>query len=220
MWVELCTPVRNKPGAKPRREAAPQGYTGKSLLDQIKARLQEKFGFRDSCDLIVIFDDLDYPPNGIDDLDFVNQKHQAFEDFIRQLWQNHPELQPINHVIGFAKPELESWVIADWDQTLAKDSDFSEKYKAMQYWLSTERKLKFDCPEDFGLDPNLPQSYHQKLSNAIIAASEQQEGARYSKQIHTARFIKQLDSAIASKKCPEFRRFFTYLSQSCCDPYL
>jgi Domain of unknown function (DUF4276) len=116
-------------------------------------------------------------------------------------------------VIGFAKPELESWVIADWDRTVGRDPDFRGKCKAMQHWLSTERKVKFDSPEDFGLDPAFTESYRQKLSNAIIESSEQQEGARYSKQIHTARFIKQLDSAIAQQKCPEFRKFFTSLTR-------
>jgi flagellar biosynthesis chaperone FliJ len=36
---------------------------------------------------------------------------------------------------------------------------------------------------------------------------------RYSKQLHTARFIKQLDSAIAQQKCPEFRKFFACLTR-------
>jgi len=210
---ELCTPIRNKPGAKPRHEASPQGYTGKSLLEKIKERLLEKFNFKDSCDLIIIFDDLDYPLAEADDLDFANQKHQIFEHFISQLWRNYPELKPINHVIGFAKPELESWVIADWDRTVAKDPEFREKCKAMKYWLSNEHQVKFDSPEEFGLNPIFPQSYHKKLSDAIIEASEQQVGSRYSKQLHTARFIKQLDSAIAQQKCPEFRKFFISLSK-------
>ena len=210
---ELCTPIRNKPGAKPRHEASPQGYTGKSLLEKFKKRLLEKFKFKDSCDLIVIFDDLDYPANQTNDLDFANQKHQIFEVFINQLWKNNPKLKPINHVIGFAKPELESWVIADWDQTVAKDPEFRDQSNAMRHWLSTERKVKFDSPEGFGLDPTFPQTYHKKLSNAVIEASEQQVGLRYSKQLHTARFIKQLDSAIAQQKCPEFRKFFISLSK-------
>ena len=81
----------------------------------------------------------------------------------------------------------------------------------MQHWLVSDRQLSFNNPENFGLDPAFPQSYHQKLSNAIIQASEQKEGTRYSKQLHTASFIKQLDSAIAQQKCPEFHRFFISL---------
>lgn len=184
---ELCTPIRNKPGAKPRHKPLPQGYTGKSLLEKIKERLLKKFSFNDSCDLIIVFDDLDYLANQTDDLDFANQKHQIFENFISQLWKNYPELKPINHVIGFAKPELESWVIADWDQTIAKDPEFRDKCNPMKYWLSNERQVKFDSPENFGLNPTFPQSYHKKLSDAVIEASEQQlVGSRYSKQQHTA----------------------------------
>lgn len=76
-----------------------------------------------------------------------------------------------------------------------------------------DRQLSFINPENFGLDPTFPQSYHQKLSNAIIQASEQKEGMRYSKQLHTARFIKQLDSEVAKQKCPEFRKFFSSLTR-------
>jgi hypothetical protein len=215
---ELCTPIKNKPGPKPRKFAAnelpnPQGYTGKSLLEQIKTKLIQKLNFKDTCDLIVIFDDLDYPSIANNQLDFAEQKRQDIENFLQQIWKNNPNIPPVNHIIGFAKPELESWVIADWDQTLAKDPDFRDRCKAMQHWLVTDLQLSFSNPENFGLDPAFPQSYHQKLSNAIIQASEQKEGMRYSKQLHTARFIKQLDSEVAKQKCPEFRKFFSSLTR-------
>lgn len=215
---ELCTPFINKVGAKPKRLRAgelpkPQGYTDKSLLDQIKERLIKKLNFKDTCDLIVIFDDLDYPSTATNGLDFAEQKHQKFEDFLSQIWQNHPELKPVKHVIGFAKPELESWVIADWEKTVGKAPEFRERSKSMQHWLVTECKVSFSSPEEFGLDPKVEKSYHKKLSDAIIESSEKQEGKKYSKQIHTARFIKELDSAIAQQKCPEFRKFFVSLSQ-------
>jgi Domain of unknown function (DUF4276) len=200
----LCAPIRKKPGPKPRSSIITQGFTSESLIEQIKIRLQEKFNFKDSCDLILIFDDLDY--------DFADQKRQEFEDFLNQLWQKYPELSPIKQIIGFAKPELESWVIADWDQTVGRDPEFRKKHKAMQHWLVSDQQVSFSSPEDFGLNPAITQSYNQKLSNAIIEASEQSEGTRYSKQQHTSRFIKNLDSAIAQQKCPEFRKFFTSLS--------
>lgn len=131
---ELCTPIKSKPGAKPRLgKASPQGYTGKSLLGEIKKRLRGKLNFKDSCELIAIFDDLDYPSTTNNILDFAEQKHQEFENFLKQIRQDYPELQTIKHVIGFAKPELESWVIADWDRTVGKDPDFREKSKAMQH---------------------------------------------------------------------------------------
>ena len=219
---QRVTPVSNKEGikpnklgAKPKTDRASQGLTGKSLLKEIEERLNHKFRLNDPmCDLILIFDDLDYPPQGTNDPnEFCQQKSQEFADLLNQVWKNNPNIPPVNHIIGFAKPELESWVIADWDQTLARDPEFRDKCKAMQHWLVTDRQLSFSNPENFGLDPTFPQSYHQKLSNAIIQASEQKEGMRYSKQLHTARFIKQLDSAIAQQKCPEFRKFFSSLTQ-------
>ena len=210
---KLCTPIRNKPAPKFRREAPSQGYTGRSLLDQIKAQLYIKLDLKDPCDLIVIFDDLDYPLTEAQELNFADQKRQTFEDFLKQIWKKYPERPPIDHIIGFAKPELESWVIADWEQTVAKSPEFRERSKSMQHWLATKRKVSFSSPEDFGLDSSFEKSYHKKLSDVIIEASEKQEGIRYSKQIHTARFIRNLDSAIAKQKCPEFRKFFITLSR-------
>ncbi len=218
---QRVTPVSNKEGikpnklgAKPKTDRASQGLTGKSLLKEIEERLNHKFRLNDPmCDLILIFDDLDYPPQGINDPnDLCQQKTQEFVDLLNQVWKNNPNIPPVNHIIGFAKPELESWVIADWEQTLAKAPEFRGRCKAMQHWLVTDRQLSFSNPEDFGLDPEFPHSYHQKLSNAIIQASEQEEGMRYSKQTHTARFISQLDSAITQQKCPEFRKFFVGLT--------
>ncbi len=105
-------------------------------------------------------------------------------------------------------------MIVDWEQTVGKAPEFRERSKSMQHWLATERKVSFSSPENFGLDSNFENSYHKKLSDAmIIEASEKQEGAIYSKQIHTARFMRNLDSAITQQKCPEFRKFFTTLSR-------
>jgi Domain of unknown function (DUF4276) len=203
---QLCTPIKKKPGGKPRLGIVSQGFTGKSLLEQIKTRLQEKLKLKHTCDLILVFDDLDY--------DSADQKRQEFESALNQIWQKYPGLSPVKQIIGFAKPELESWVIADWDKTVGRDPEFRKKHKAMQHWLVSDQQVSFSSPEDFGLNPAISQCYHKKLSNAIIQASEQSEGTSYSKQLHTARFIKNLDPAIAQQKCPEFRKFFTSLSQA------
>ena len=220
---QRITPVSNKEGIKPNKinaklktKRASQGLTGKSLLKEIEERLTHKFKLKDPlCDLILIFDDLDYPPlYSNDPNEFSQQKHQEFENVLNKVWGKHPQIVPINHVIGFAKPELESWIVAEWYQTVAKDTDFREKAEAMRRWLANERKLLFSSPEDFGLDPEVEENYHKKLSDTIIeSAKEQEVEKRYSKRIHTARFIKQLDSAIAQQKCPEFRKFFTTLSR-------
>ena len=213
---QRITPVSNKDGRKPKKFPSPQGLTGKSLLKEVEDRLTHKFKLNDPlCQLILIFDDLDYPPlDSKAPNEFSQQKHQEFENVLNKIWKKHPQIVPINHVIGFAKPELESWVVADWYQTVAKDLDFREKAEAMRRWLANERKLLFSSPEDFGLDPEVEENYHKKLSDTIIESAKEQEAEkRYSKRIHTARFIKQLDSAIAQQKCPEFRKFFTTLSR-------
>ena len=46
------------------------------------------------------------------------------------------------------------------------------------YVFTTPYQVSFSAPENFGLDPAFPQSYHQKLSNAVIQAAEQKEGTK------------------------------------------
>ncbi len=241
------TPVNNKDGRKPnkqqekfKKERSPQGLSGKSLLKEIENKLNDKFRFNDPiCDLILIFDDLDYPPKNSDNSEnYSQQRHQKFVALLQQVQKKYPKIPVINYVVGFAKPELESWVIANWFQTVDKDPDFRKKSKQIHRLLSkgynvlsdspedfgldrelesnckklsNQYKISFDSPEDFGLNPELA-SYRKKLSDLIIEVASMY-GIRYSKQIHTARFIKQLDSAIAQQKCPEFRKFFVSLSQ-------
>lgn len=221
---ERCLPPSKKPGPKPRRISAGespiiQGETGISLLARIKEKLGIKLRGKTSCDVIFIFDDFDYE----DEID--NQKkndaltkREKFEGFIAEVKEEFETLKDITFIVGFAKPEIEAWIIADWDNTIAKDSDFRRRSPAMQHYLATNYDVLFDQPEEFGCHPENQRNYNQKLSNCIIEASKKcgsLEDIPFSKGVHTPRLLSSqeypLSINIVQSKCPEFRYFWNEL---------
>jgi hypothetical protein len=56
--------------------------------------------------------------------------------------------------VGFAAPERKAALIADWNNTMAKDVDFRKEHQAMRWWLSRQANVPFDAPESFSVyDP-------------------------------------------------------------------
>lgn len=206
---ERKSPVSNKPGPKPRREPRPQGETGLSLIEVVKKRLTIALTTQEPCQIIFIFDDLDYR----DKTTAENELKNAVENILNQ----HSASQ-IQLVIAFGKPEIEAWIIANWQNTVGRDIEFRAIAGQMYHWLITTKYVPADEPENFGLDFELP-SYHIKLSEAIIEAAEQcamqENQPRYSKAIHTPRFIQQINPEQVKAKCPVFRAFFEQLQTLC-----
>ncbi|MFM8008118.1 MAG: thiamine pyrophosphate-dependent enzyme, partial [Dolichospermum sp.] len=89
------------------------------------------------CDLILVFDDLDCRD--------VNSQREKFISAISKITESHD----IPQYIAFAAPELESWMIGDWDNTIAKHPDFRGRHEKMRWWLSTQKNISFDDPESF-----------------------------------------------------------------------
>jgi hypothetical protein len=128
---ERKLPVRNKPGPKPNR-AFSYGRTGQGLIEQIKERLPDDLQKNpDACELIFIFDDLDC------------RDPEVQRKRIRQA------INPVNIdiLIGFASPEIEAWIMADWDNSMAKHPDFRNRHQAMRWWLNVENPEATEGPE-------------------------------------------------------------------------
>ena len=117
--------------------------------------------------------------------------------------------------VGFAAPEIESWLIADWGNTFANDIDFRRRHEDMRWWLSN-KDIPFDNPESFShLDP-AKDTCEEKLSELIIEASQRDEGTvRFSKGIHTPRMLMNFDPSTVNGKCPHFRIFYSQLTRFC-----
>ena len=199
---ERKSPVRRKPGPQ-----APQvpgyGRTGKSLGQQIEKLLSKSLDSGERCDLILIIDDLDcHDPN---------VRRELFESSIGKV----EKAAEIENFVGFASPEIESWIIADWDHSIATDPGFRSCHGQMRHWLSTQKAVPFAQPETFGIFDEEKDSCRDKLSDAIIESSVNCGArARYSKGIHTARFLRQISPEVVSGKCPLFQELRIRLAQT------
>jgi len=206
---ERKSPIRRKPGSKPGQKnsgAARCGYgrTGKGLAKEIPKRLRDSLNHNEPCDIILIFDDLDcrdYSRQKKDCLDAVKSVERA---------------SGIKTYICFAAPEIEAWLIADWDHSFAKHPDFRQRHDAMRHWLRAEKKIPFDAPESFGdYDPKRG-ACDEKMSEAIIESTtltpEDQFRNRYSKARHTPELLLDIEPSETLKRCPLFRDFYYYFN--------
>jgi hypothetical protein len=205
---ERKTPVRNKPGPKPNK-ASGEGRTGKSLIEQIKQELPLALKAEpNKCNLILVFDDLDCR-------DSETQKSKILSEISKIR-----ECADIEKFVGFAAPEIEAWIIADWNNSIAKNSDFrGRRHERMRWWLSTQRKVSFENPEAFSEYDAEKDCCREKLSEYLIESSVQDEldrdKARFSKGDHTPLLLSEIDPNEVQKKCPLFRELYNYLNNFC-----
>ena len=195
------SPIRRKPGPRPSNQPG-YGRTGKSLAGQIGKLLVESLRGKENCDLILVIDDLDCHD--------ADNRRALFGKAIARV----EGAAYIPCFVGFASPEIEAWMIADWDSTIARDLDFRGCHQEMRHWLSAQKSVRFDSPETFShFDPHKG-SCRDKLSDAIVDSSKHCSArAPYSKATHTARFLRQISPEVVSGKCPHFRQLHIRLSQ-------
>ena len=203
---ERKTPVRQKPGPKANK-AGSYGRTGQSLIEQIKQELPLALKAEaNKCDLILVFDDLDCR-------DSQTQKSKILAELSKI-----PECAALNKFVGFAAPEIEAWIIADWNNSIAKNSDFRGRQERMRWWLSAEKNVPFDSPESFSEYDREKDCCREKLSEALIESSVYQaerHNTRFSKGLHTPLLLREIDPNEVQKKCPLFRELYNYLKNFC-----
>lgn len=205
------TPAIRKPGPKPKPDYKPiprlqkPGLTGESLAEEIARRLPQAFQ-QGQADLLLVVDDLD-----------CNDPQKCRKTLTKAIDEGCGPYA-IKHLIGFAAPELEAWVIADWENTLGKDWEFRQFHQRMRWWLSggwrqDEHVLPFadvvfSNPENFSQhDPTTGACQH-KLSAMLQAAARTQNAPYYSKAVVTPRLLYMASPTAISAKCPQFRRFY------------
>jgi len=193
-----------KKGAKPNRKST-FGVTGKSLIQSIQQYLPVAFlNEKHKPNLILVIDDLDCGD--------LNHQRQQFLDCIT----NIDKTENIERYIAFAAPEIESWIIADWDHTLAKAKTFKAKHQRMRHWLSTQKKVPFDQPESFGEYNHNKKSCKEKLSNLLIEASSQEiedQGKEYKKSEDSPELLLRIEKEILVQKCPIFGDFHHFMQR-------
>jgi len=203
---ERKSPVRRKPGPRPGlKSQRGYGFTGKGFVKEIPKRLAESLSYGERCQIILIFDDLD-----------CRDSSKQRQDYLFAV-ESVEGIDDIKKYIGFAVPELESWIIADWENSLAKHPDFRDRHHSMRHWLSTEKNIPFSMPESFGNYDHERDTCDEKLSEAIIESSilnpENQFKPRYSKAKHTPELLLDVRPTEILKKCPFFRNFYYYFKK-------
>jgi hypothetical protein len=204
---ERKTPVIQKPGPKPNK-AVSYGRTGQSLREQISRELLIALKYNpNTCDLILVFDDLD-----------CRNPEKQRQDFLAAI-SAIPESTDIAKFVGFAAPELESWIVADWSNSIGQHPDFRSRHERMRWWLSTQGKIPFDSPESFSEYDNKRGCCQEKLSEALIESSVIEESdralTRFSKGLHTPQLLLDVQPNEVQRKCPLFRELYNYLSSFC-----
>ncbi|WP_199333969.1 MULTISPECIES: hypothetical protein [Nostocaceae] len=204
---ERKTPVSQKPGPKPNKVNS-YGRTGKSLIEQIKRELPTALNYTpNECDLILVFDDLD-----------CRNPNQQKENILAAI-STIPDCNSINQFVGFAAPELEAWIIADWNNSVAKHPDFKGRHERMRWWLSKERNIPFDNPESFSEYDPKRDCCQEKLSQALVDSSVLDEfdssSTRFSKGLHTPLLLSYINPDEVQRKCPLFRELYNYLNNFC-----
>lgn len=201
------TPVIRKPGPRPGKSSPGYGRTGKNLVAEIKERLGMALSKATKCDAILVVDDLDC------------RDCEKQRDILTNAITTVEGCDDIDIHIGFSAPELESWIIADWDNSVACHPDFRGRHNRMRHWLSTVKKMPFSTPEFFGTYDMERDCCNNKMSNAIIESStvheDDQMNQRYSKATHTPSLLQEIHPDIVKNKCPIFRQMMHFLDKKC-----
>ena len=178
----------------------------RSLIEQIRRELPIALQHEPNiCNLILVFDDLDCR-------DPIQQK----EKILSAISGN---INNIPIFVGFAAPELEAWIIADWNNSVAQHPDFRGRHQRMRWWLSTQINIPFDDPESFSEYDNQRDCCQEKLSQALVDSSVLEEfdsrSTRYSKGSHTPELLGYINPFEVQQKCPLFRELYNYLNNFC-----
>jgi hypothetical protein len=204
---ERKTPVRQKPGPKPGKGNS-YGRTSQSLIEQIIKELPIALRYEpNKCNLILVFDDLDC------------RTPELQENIILDAISTIPECTDINKLVMFAAPELEAWIIADWNNSIARHPDFRGRHKRMRYWLRQQKNIPFNEPESFSEYDEDRDCCREKLSQALVDSSVLAEfdslSTRYSKGLHTPALLQDIRPEEVQQRCPLFRKLYNYLNHFC-----
>ncbi|MFN9173214.1 MAG: hypothetical protein ACK58N_01500 [Synechocystis sp.] len=211
---ERQLPYGKKPGPKPRKlnpnKPKTLGITNRELRTKIKECLPlaiQDSKRTDKCmpSLILVIDDLDCRN--------LETQRGRFNHCLEQI----PEASSIRRYVLFASPEIETWIVADWENTFAKHRDFKirKRHQAMQHWLSSKHNFPFNQPEIFGKYDEKRDCCDKKLSELLIQVSINcsQEGEKeYKKSVHSAELLLSVNIFNILAKCPIVKEFYYFIT--------
>ncbi len=203
------TPIKQKPGPKPGKQLSDKafGKTGMGLAKQIRQVLPRALK-QGKCDLILVLDDLDCR----NEMDAAKCFKGAMGDI--------QETADIHYFIGFAAPEIEAWLIADWQDTFSVDYRFKSFHEGLRHCLSADYNVPFDHPESFSEINPATNACKEKLSDIIIEAVEFESQKRkknllhFSKKEHSPDLLRIANAQIIQQKCPIFSKLYFTLKNT------
>jgi hypothetical protein len=201
------TPAHRRPGPRPdvgigtttRGARAYAGNTGASFQREIKENLTQYWHEDGPADVIVVIDDSDCnPPDAL-----LETFQKTVMDSLNALGTN--SLPPV--VTGLAVPEIEVWLLGDWEMTFAKEYPRCEK--SLQQEL-VRRGVKTSEPEAFDCRPDA-QTYTKLSSDILLPALEEICAVRFSKASDTPKLLLRIRPEIVKTRCAYFRQFWVQL---------
>lgn len=206
--VQRRTPALRRPGPRPPtgKEAHPpakqyQGNTGTDLIKEVKEDIINHWD--KTANLVLLLDDTDcdiQTEKRIGDLEAV-----VTDTLIKKHGYTEETLPKI--VVGLAAPELEAWILADWESTFK--SKFGQCHSGLRYCLSSKHRITLEAPETFDCKDN--EGKYKKISVCIIEAVQECCKTTFSKNTDTARLLLSAKPDEIGKRCPHFRRFWVVL---------
>jgi hypothetical protein len=128
-WVR-CFPAHDKPAPKLKkhlREPAKKhgGVTGKSLVDRMLERLRQQYA-DDHFDLVLFIDDVDCRFNDASGV-FDKQRFDAYRANLESQVREAKGEPLLRFLALLASPEIEAWLLADWERGFGKLSTDLQK---------------------------------------------------------------------------------------------
>lgn len=190
-----------------------RGATGDGLFQQIQIHLRDAIKYDGDCDLILVLDDLDCKNPTNQCQSFVN----AIEFVLQETKKEIP------YFVAFAAPEIEAWIIADWDNVMSQHPSFGAKSSDIKYCLN-KRGIDFSKPEIFSTLNKEGNACKEKMSVVIQECCLPVD--YYSKDTDSSALLQTINPTEVSKKCPQFRHLYVTLQNfvnkkhitSCCPP--
>lgn len=199
---ERCFPCCNKPGPKigrlsPTPDPAHSGYTGQALIRAMFAILSDKT-FSIEADIVLLVDDADCRFASQKDYKkhCGNLKKEVIKKFGRE----------VTFIALFASPEIEAWLITDWNNSFHKQYGPEVATKLKMVW---KRELKRESEERIIPDKTTIEGYghpkhigscKNKLSS-FIQSAVRELGRKYSKRYDGVEMLANLDPATVAESC-------------------
>lgn len=126
-------------------------------------------------------------------------------------------------IVGFASPEIESWIIADWGNCHHRDFP-EDQWDRMRRWLGhkdrAQAQVDFKNPELYGGFNAQKGVCQVKLSKQIVEASiqaqipqEVPQPSPYNKGRHSSDLLEKISGQRVQKICPLFKAMYQSLQR-------